>query len=69
MNRRKNKFNLIYFLMDVEFKQEIESFNDDQQNFSDIVFSKKFNTSKLKTKVYDKVSTPFINTNLFHEEL
>ncbi|ANF50076.1 hypothetical protein A0O34_05930 [Chryseobacterium glaciei] len=68
MNKKKNKFNLIYFLMDDEFRQEIESFNKTDQNFTKTVFSKKFNTTKFKTKIYDKVSTPFINTNLFNED-
>lgn len=65
----KNRFNLIYFLMDDEFREEIEKYNKRSKNFSKTVFSKKFNTSKLKTKVYDKVCTPFIKTNLFNEDI
>ena len=68
MNQKKNKFNLIYFLMDDELRQEIENFNKEERNFSKVVFSRFFNTSKLKTKIYDKVSTPFINTHLFNDE-
>lgn len=54
--------------MDNEFRQEIERFNKNNQNFSKTIFSKKFNTTKFKTKIYDKVSTPFVNTLLFNED-
>lgn len=65
----KNKVNLIYFTLTpklTEHLKKVSSKIPDSNAYN--VFSERYNTKSLKVKLYDKVSTPFIDTKLFENE-
>jgi len=68
MKQPKNKFNLIYFTLDPILTEEIKKINQQTNINKEFISSKKYNTNSFKVKVYDKVSTPFIDTTLFENE-
>lgn len=68
MKQTKNRFNLIYFTLDPLLTAEIKKVNQHIDIKREGIFSKKYNTNSFKVKVYDKVSTPFIDTTLFEDE-
>ncbi len=64
---KKNYINLIYFTLDEEFTKAVVKYNLTEKK--DITpYSKKYNSSNYKIKTYDKVCTPFLETQLFNHE-
>lgn len=68
MKQPKNRFNLIYFTLDPLLTEEIKKVNQQININTGFISSKKYNTNSFKVKVYDKVSTSFIDTTLFENE-
>ncbi len=65
----KNKINLIYFTLTPKLTEHLRKISSNVPNSRRYnVFCKRYNTNDLKVKLYDKVSTPFIDTKLFENE-
>ena len=67
---KNNTINLIYYLLNPVLTEDLKNIikQEEKKNLKEEHFSKKFNTYSYKLKTYDKVSTPFIDTNLFEDE-
>ncbi|REC77941.1 hypothetical protein DRF60_09730 [Chryseobacterium elymi] len=64
---KKNYINLIYYTLDEEFTKVVNNYILREKK-TIIPYSKKYNSSNYKVRTYDKVCTPFLNTQLFNHE-
>ncbi|MDV3847910.1 hypothetical protein CMT92_09610 [Elizabethkingia anophelis] len=69
MNPMKNRINLIYFTLTPKLTEHLKKISLNVPNSKKYhIFSKRYNTNSLKVKLYDKVSTPFIDIKLFDDD-
>ncbi|MGU3377270.1 hypothetical protein [Chryseobacterium sp. M5A1_1a] len=64
---KKNHINLIYYTLDKELTKAVIKYNLTEKK-TGVPYSKKYNSSNYKVKTYDKVCTPFLETQLFDHE-
>ncbi|MCT3671769.1 hypothetical protein HZQ94_01030 [Elizabethkingia anophelis] len=69
MNPMKNRINLIYFTLTPKLTEYLKKISlNAPSNKKYNILSKRYNTNSLKVKLYDKVSTPFIDIKLFDDD-